>query len=189
MKVMKKLVLLVAVAISTAVSSQKPPRKVIVETSNAELYVYGLNTIDSVYREHTPCEKIMYLELGLDTSTLEMFWDYEYDSYDTLNYEYYSKERYVFNFRNGVVKYSNGLTREKFKIDGFTYTGPYTYSPDLPPSKGSISLSVMNKEGNDDSYILDFDLNSFKCYLGSEWVSGLADQRRKEYNVSQIIKK
>jgi hypothetical protein len=184
---MKKLVLLVAVAISTAVSAQKPPRKIIVETSSTELHTSGTITVDSVYREHTFCEKAMYADIGLDTSTHEMFWDYEYDYYDTLTSVSNSTERYVFNLRKGIVKHSNGSTREKLRITGFTYTGPYTYSPDYPPAKGSIMVYVKNKEDNGESYSLDFDLDTFKCYLVSDWTTFVS--RTNQYKVSQVTKK
>jgi hypothetical protein len=168
---MKKLVLLVTVAISTAVSAQRPPRKIIVETSSSELNTSGTITVDSVYRDYTFCEKETHASFGIDTSASEKFWDYEYDFYDTLTSVSNSPERYVFNLRKGIVKHTNGSTREKFKISGFTYTGPYTYSPDFPPSKGSIMVYVKNKEDNGESYSLDFDLDTFKCYLVSDWTT------------------
>ena len=175
---------MVAVAISTAVSPQRPPRKIIVETSSSELNTSGTITVDSVYRDYTFCEKEMYAGYGNDTSTYEKFWDYEYDFYDTLTSVSNSTERYVFNLRKGIVKHTNGSTREKFKISGFTYTGPYTYSPDFPPSKGSIMVYVND---NDESYSLDFDLETFKCYLTSDWTTFVS--RTNEYKVSQVTKK
>jgi hypothetical protein len=188
---MNKLILLVAVAISTAVSAQRPPRKVIVETASADVFVSGMITIDSSYKEYTICEKLNWVSIGFDTTLEEnrYHWDYENDFYDTLTYSYKEPERYVFDFRNGVVEHSNESTRETFKITSFTYTGPYVYSPDFPPAKGSIMVFTENKDGNNESYSLDFDLNTFRYYLASDWVYGLGDQRRKDYVVIKVTKK
>ena len=179
--------LVVAVAISTAVSAQRPPRKIIVETTNTELYASGTITTDSVYRDYTLCEKQNYLDYGIDTSTLEMFWDYEYDFYDTLTSASNSTERYVFNLRKGIVKHTNGSTREKFRITGFTYTGPYTYNPDFPPAKGSIMVYVKNKEDNGESYSLDFDLDTLTDYYSNDFLT--YELKRREYKVTRITKK
>jgi hypothetical protein len=185
---MNKLALLVAVAISTAVVAQRPPRKVVVETTSCEVYKSGMITKDSVFTDYTFCEKLNFLKYGTDTSTLEKHWDFEYEFYDTLTHSYKEPERYVFDFRKGVVKYSKGSTRETSKITGFSYTAPFVYSPDYPPSQGSISVFTENKDGGSESYSLDFDSNGFVYYLASseEW---LVDQRRKEYKVSKITKK
>ncbi len=184
---MKKLALLVAVAISTAVVAQRPPRKIIVETTCAESYVAGMITTDSVYRDYTFCEKEMYAGLGLDSSSYEKFWDYEYDYYDTLTSVSNSTERYVFDLRKGIVKHTKGSTREKFKITGFSYTGPYTYNPDFPPSKGSIMVYVKNKEDNDESYSLDFDLDTFKDYYSNDFLT--YESKRREFKVTKVTKK
>jgi|LakMenE18May11ns_1017448.scaffolds.fasta_scaffold9836489_3 hypothetical protein len=178
---MKKLVLLVAVAISTVVSAQKPLRKVIVETSSAEMYTVGSVTTDSVYRERTFCEKLNYVEMGLDTSTLEMFWDYEYEFFDTLTYVYTSPERYVFNFRKGILKYSKGSNSEKFKINGFTYTGPETYS------EGNIYVFTKGENGNNGSYSFYFDSNTFSYSPATDLYESTF--QRKEYKVSKVTKK
>jgi hypothetical protein len=183
---MKKLILVVAVAISTAVVAQRPLRKVIVETSSAEQYASGSITIDSVYREHTFCEKLNYAEMGLDTSTLEMFWDYEYEYYDTLTFAYEETEQYVFNFRKGTVKYSNGTTRKKFKITGFTYTGPEKYAEDLV-TEGYIFVYTKNENGKNGTYSLYFDSNALTYSPATEvyeWV-----YLRREYKVSEVTKK
>jgi hypothetical protein len=184
---MKKLALLVTVAISTAVSAQRPPRKVIVETTSAESYVAGMITTDSVFRDYTFCEKEMYAGLGSDTSTFEKFWDFEYDYYDTLTSTNVLSERYVFDFRKGIVKHTNGSTREKSKITSFTYTGPYTYNPDFPPSKGSITVFVKNKDGEDESYSLDFDFDTLKNYYSNDFLT--YESKRREYKVSKVTKK
>jgi hypothetical protein len=183
---MKKLVLLVTVAISTAVSAQKPLRKVIVETSSAEQYAAGFVTIDSVYRERTFCEKLNYADLGLDSSTLEMFWDYEYEYYDTLTYAYKETERYVFNFRKGTMKYSNSSTSEKFKISGFTYTGPAKYSEDLS-TEGNIYVATQGKNENNGSYSLYFDSNTFSYFPATELYDSTG--RKKEFKVTKVTKK
>jgi hypothetical protein len=183
---MKKLALLVAVAISTAVVAQRPLRKVIVETSSAEQYASGSITIDSIYREHTFCEKLNYAEMGLDTSTLEMFWDYEYEYYDTLTFAYEETERYVFNLRKGTVKYLNGSHCEKSRITSFTYTGPEKYSDSLS-TKGYIFIHSKNENGIVGSYSLYFDSDTFTYSPATElyeWV-----YRRKEYKISKVTKK
>jgi hypothetical protein len=183
---MKKLALLVAVAISTAVVAQRPLRKVIVETTSAGMYAVGSVTTDSVFRDYTFCEKLNYAKMGLDTTTLEMFWDYEYEFFDTLTYAYKKTERYVFNLRKGTMKYSNGSTSEKFKINGFTYTGPETYSEDLS-TEGNIYVTTKGKNENNGSYSLYFDSNTFTYSPATELYESTF--RRKEYKVSKVTKK
>jgi hypothetical protein len=61
---MKKLMLVVAVAISTAVSAQKAPRKVIIETTGYQVLRSGVNIIDSAWVEYTRCEKDLSQVLG-----------------------------------------------------------------------------------------------------------------------------
>jgi hypothetical protein len=183
---MKKLILLVTVAISTAVSAQRTPRKVIVETSSAELHLEATVVIDSVYRDYTLCEKVNLLPFGVDTSTLEMFWDYESEFTDSLIFSYELKERYVFNLRKGVVIYSNGSKREKIKINGFSYSSPYTYLGDLS-SEGYIMVYTKNKNDGDESYLLYFDSNSFTRNLESDLLTG--NFHRKDYKISKVTKK
>jgi len=183
---MKKLALLVAVAISTAVSAQRPLRKVIVKTSSSDLYSYGSITIDSVYRGYTFCEKEMYTEMGLETPDSVKFWDYEYDFFDTLTYSSNLSERYVFDFRKGTVKYSNGSTRGKIQIAGFTYTGPETYSDSLS-TEGYIFVYTKDENGNNGSYTIYFDSNSLTYSPASELFE--ADFKRKEFKVTKVTKK
>jgi hypothetical protein len=183
---MKKLALMVAVAISTVVVAQRPLRKVIVETSSNELYSYGSFAIDSVYRGYTFCEKEMYAEMGLETSDSVKFWDYEYDFFDTLTYSSNLSERYVFDFRKGTVKYLNGSTRGKIQMTGFTYTGPEKYS-DESSTEGYIFVYTKDKNGNSGSYTIYFDSNSLTYSPASELFE--ADFKRKEYKVTKVTRK
>jgi hypothetical protein len=183
---MKKLALLVAVAISTAVVAQRPLRKVIVETSSAEFYTGGSITIDSVYRDYTNCEVQTFVDLGFDTSTLDMFWDYDIEFFDTLTYAYTSPEQYVFDLRKGVITYSNGSTRKKIKIRGFSYTGPEKYTEDIS-TEGSIMVFTTNEKGESESYSIYFDSNSFTYYPATDIFT--AESKRKEYKVSKVTKK
>ena len=176
--------LMVAVAISTAVSAQRPLRKVIVETSSSELFSFGAIVTDSFYREYTPCEKFAWAGI-VDTSA--MFMEYTYDHYDTLTYAYASPERYVFNLRKGVVTYSNGTTRKKTKMSGFSYSGPYKFFEDFV-SEGYIMVYTDNEKGQTESYSLYFDMNTLSYSPGSEPLSDFAFNR-KEYKISRVIRK
>jgi hypothetical protein len=143
-------------------------------------------TTDSVFRDYTFCEKEMYAGLGSDTSTFEKFWDFEYDYYDTLTHASTLPERYVFNLRKGTVKYSIGSTRGKVKIAGFSYSGPEKYSDELS-TEGSIYIYAKDEDGDNETYTLYFDSNTFTYSPASKLYEPF--YQRKEYKVTKVTKK
>jgi hypothetical protein len=125
---MKKLMLVVAVAISTAVSAQKAPRKVIIETTGYQVLRSGVNIIDSAWVEYTRCQKEAFAGFGADTTNDEDYrfhWEYNFEYYNDSLETFNVKERYVFNMRTGVIKYSNSQDCKRVKSQAVTISAVY----------------------------------------------------------------
>jgi hypothetical protein len=191
---MKSLFLLVAVAISTVVSAQKPPRKFIVETSGFETSTFGIKTNDSSLVEYTLCDKIDQAFYGMDTSNLTTYWKYDQEYFDTISKQLTLKEKYVFNLRKGVIVYSNDKRRETAKITGFTFSNSTPYSVEY------LIVYSVDKNGLSDSYSLYIDdvtdpknkdemSGSFVHYLGSDILDSDNSSKMNSYSGIKITKK